>query len=536
MSWKGTTKVFGRLPQRVLTKTRIRSETKDYQFDDVYSQFNELTKKTEKFHSDAIKFRDNLTESLNHQVNVAEILITLYNPIQGSEGGVVTRRQKTPVKSMKAVEEYEALATETRDLILPELDTLDVIVISPAKEFLNIIKTIKKTISKRDHKKTDYDRFKTNLKKLQDKKEKSSSEEKQMFKLEEQFSRATQEYDHYNDLLKEELPIFFEYRSEFIEPVFETFYNIQLNIFTILLERLEQLIDNTGEYFDIETDIIEGYERKRVEVDPKIELLTVIKRGGKNASSSTSKISSSNSKLNVPPSHESIRSRSPNYLNTDDASSSYSSRSPRTRSPRSRSPRSRSPRPVGNNSFRVKKGYDYEEEEEREEEEREEEEEYEEEQDYEESPPAYTPIPMPSPPMIKPKPNVNTPIIKPKPNMNTPIIMPKPKIKPILNTPVIRPKPNINNDNNNNNNNNNIQKSRPLAPPPPVPITAPKPKIVRNYVIALYDYDAQAEGDLSFKKDDKIEVIERTQNINDWWKGRLDGTIGVFPGNYVAEP
>ncbi|CAG8602067.1 185_t:CDS:2, partial [Diversispora eburnea] len=414
---KGTTKAFGRLPQRVLTKTRIRSATKDYQFDDIYSQFNELTKKTEKFHIDAVKFRDNLTESLNHQVNIAEILITLYDPIKGSEEGAVTRRQKTPVKSMKAVEEYEAAVIEVRELILPELDTLDVTVISPAKEFLNIIKMIKKTISKRDHKKTDYDRFQTNLKKLQDKKEKSSSEEKQMFKLEEQFSRATQEYDHYNNLLKEELPLFFEYRSEFIEPVFENFYTIQLNVFTILFERLELLVDNTGEYFDIETDIIEGYERKREEIDPKIELLTVIKKVGKNTSSNTPK-SSSSSKLNVPPSHDSMRSRSPNYLNSNNAAS-YSS---------------------------LKKGYDYEEEE------REEEcEEYEEEE----------------------------------------------------------------------------------PPPPPVPFTAPKPKpkIVRNYVIALYDYDAQADGDLSFKKDDKIEVIERTQNINDWWKGRLNGTIGVFPAS-----
>lgn len=49
-------------------------------------------------------------------------------------------------------------------------------------------------------------------------------------------------------------------------------------------------------------------------------------------------------------------------------------------------------------------------------------------------------------------------------------------------------------------------------------------------MLALYDYDAQAEGDLSFKKDDKIELVERTQDANDWWTGRLRGVIGVFPG------
>ncbi|ORX51347.1 hypothetical protein DM01DRAFT_320355 [Hesseltinella vesiculosa] len=68
------------------------------------------------------------------------------------------------------------------------------------------------------------------------------------------------------------------------------------------------------------------------------------------------------------------------------------------------------------------------------------------------------------------------------------------------------------------------------APPPPPPASKPK-----KYVIALYDYDAQADGDLSFRKDDRIELIERTTDANDWWTGSLHGMRGIFPGNYVAE-
>ncbi|ORY01847.1 BAR-domain-containing protein [Basidiobolus meristosporus CBS 931.73] len=56
-----------------------------------------------------------------------------------------------------------------------------------------------------------------------------------------------------------------------------------------------------------------------------------------------------------------------------------------------------------------------------------------------------------------------------------------------------------------------------------------------GYVIALYDFEAQSEGDLSFRKDDKIEVLERTDSQNDWWQGRLHGVVGLFPGNYVAD-
>ncbi|KAI8147369.1 hypothetical protein BJV82DRAFT_642847 [Fennellomyces sp. T-0311] len=69
------------------------------------------------------------------------------------------------------------------------------------------------------------------------------------------------------------------------------------------------------------------------------------------------------------------------------------------------------------------------------------------------------------------------------------------------------------------------------SPPPPPPIANKSVK----YVVALYDYDAQTEGDLSFRKDDKIELIERTPDQNDWWTGRLHGVTGIFPGNYVSE-
>ena len=52
---------------------------------------------------------------------------------------------------------------------------------------------------------------------------------------------------------------------------------------------------------------------------------------------------------------------------------------------------------------------------------------------------------------------------------------------------------------------------------------------------ALYDFDAQAEGDLSFKAGDRIEVVERTENAEDWWTGRLNGQQGVFPGEWGVE-
>ncbi|KAI8919993.1 hypothetical protein PhCBS80983_g01789 [Powellomyces hirtus] len=70
-----------------------------------------------------------------------------------------------------------------------------------------------------------------------------------------------------------------------------------------------------------------------------------------------------------------------------------------------------------------------------------------------------------------------------------------------------------------------------------LPAAAPGPSTVprASYVIALYDFEGAEEGDLTFKKDDKIEVIRRTEDTNDWWSGKCKGVTGQFPGNYVCE-
>jgi amphiphysin len=71
------------------------------------------------------------------------------------------------------------------------------------------------------------------------------------------------------------------------------------------------------------------------------------------------------------------------------------------------------------------------------------------------------------------------------------------------------------------------------APPPPPPLK-PKPSYgaapAVKYVVALFDFEAQAAGDLSFSVGDRIELVERTGSAEDWWTGRVDGRQGVFPG------
>jgi amphiphysin len=67
------------------------------------------------------------------------------------------------------------------------------------------------------------------------------------------------------------------------------------------------------------------------------------------------------------------------------------------------------------------------------------------------------------------------------------------------------------------------------SPPPPPPKAFNK-----VYVKAIYDYAAQDSGDLTFKTNDVIEVVEKTESTNDWWVGKLNGKSGNFPANYVT--
>ncbi|KAI8577242.1 hypothetical protein K450DRAFT_252900 [Umbelopsis ramanniana AG] len=50
-----------------------------------------------------------------------------------------------------------------------------------------------------------------------------------------------------------------------------------------------------------------------------------------------------------------------------------------------------------------------------------------------------------------------------------------------------------------------------------------------HYLIAVWDYVAEGEFELSFKQGDKIKLLER--HNDDWWEGELNDQIGFFPAN-----
>ena len=49
----------------------------------------------------------------------------------------------------------------------------------------------------------------------------------------------------------------------------------------------------------------------------------------------------------------------------------------------------------------------------------------------------------------------------------------------------------------------------------------------------LYNYKAEMKCDLEFRKGQVIKIITRTDKQFDWWEGKLEDRVGIFPANYV---
>ena len=52
-------------------------------------------------------------------------------------------------------------------------------------------------------------------------------------------------------------------------------------------------------------------------------------------------------------------------------------------------------------------------------------------------------------------------------------------------------------------------------------------------VQALFDFRAKMKCDLEFRKGQVIQVLTRTERQHDWWEGKIEDRVGIFPANYV---
>jgi amphiphysin len=350
---------------------------------------------------------------LTHQIEFSKAIAEIYSPISGRMSDPDSFVEEGNEAGIEACNEYEGIVRDLQETLKPELEMIETRVIKPADELLEIIKAVRKLALKRDHKQLDYDRQRANLKKIQDKKEKTLKDEKAMYKAEADVEQATQDYNYFNDLLKDELPKLFRLEREFIKPLFQSFYYMQLNVFYTLHDRMQHI--DIG-YFELTLDIEAAYEKKRGDVQSQVEAISIVK-------------------------YKTTGGMKPGQ-------SKYGSKALEAKS--AAGPARRSTLSEGTDT----------------------------------PPPPYSPGPS------------------------------------ALTSPPLSAK-----------SWSGAAKAKGAAPPPP----KPKPSRLSGVpaaetVTALYDYEAQAEGDLSFIAGDVIDIVTRTANDNEWWIGKVRGKQGQFPG------
>ncbi|CAO3623672.1 unnamed protein product [Cunninghamella echinulata] len=69
----------------------------------------------------------------------------------------------------------------------------------------------------------------------------------------------------------------------------------------------------------------------------------------------------------------------------------------------------------------------------------------------------------------------------------------------------------------------------PPPPPPPAPTSTPSLPTYK----AIYPFRSDQDGEISFEKDDILEILEKDDN--GWWLAKKDGLEGWVPNNYLEE-
>ncbi|KAJ1918098.1 BAR adaptor protein Hob1 [Mycoemilia scoparia] len=512
MSWKGFKKAMERLPHQVTSKMGKGSKTIDDDYEVQRERFKDIETIIKKIFEDASKFRDGITNALKYQENFLQLIKDLYCPIiASSNGGKVTDaaggpEQRQPIQNREAspemIQAAQQLFTETNQLqneVMPHLQKMEERVVYPLQEVLAMMKNVRRVMDKRDHKLIDFDRFKNSVTKLEAKGNeggRSLSDEKSYHKNMAQYQESERQYNYYNDMLKTELEQFFSLVQALADPIFLSFFRIQQEIYMTMYRLIDQIV-KTNPKIDGSRPVVSGWMDRWSSSEATLRGLDLWDNGfmetkpynpGKSGFAGsigrTFKRSNTGSKGGataaagpspLPPAPTSHHHHHHHNAAGTAAGVGAAASAVGGSGPIPAVKMPSIPSSTGSGHYQ---------------------------------PPPYEAVV----PGRGSTPNFGgygsdhkSPIPQ---NVATP---------PAAHAHTNRPPPVA------------ATASVPQPPPPPPQPQAPQ------YVIALYDYDAQAEGDLTFKENDRIEIVNRTNNNNDWWTGKLNGTVGIFPANYVRD-
>ncbi|ODV61985.1 amphiphysin [Ascoidea rubescens DSM 1968] len=272
MSFKGFSKSIKRAPTTIRYKFKMGTQTVDPVYLDAERRFKELETETKKLSEESNRYFTAVNGMLDHQIEFSKGIEEIYKPISGKVSDPNSLIPEGNPQGIEASEAYRAVVAELKATLAPDLELIETRIIEPAQDLLKIIESVKKMALKRNHKQLDLDRHNNTLKKYESKKEETAKDIERLSKAQTNVTIAQEEYDYYNNLLKSELPFLFQYQAEFIQPLFVSFYYMQLSIFYTLYNRMEEL---KIPYFDLSGDILESFNAKRGNIHEQAEALGI---------------------------------------------------------------------------------------------------------------------------------------------------------------------------------------------------------------------------------------------------------------------
>jgi amphiphysin len=229
MSWKGFKKAVNRLPYMIQQKAGYSDETVDDDYNAIIGQYQEFVELSKKLLDYSIKYKAALAGMFTHQESTAKTFELVYEPMGASRDGTAEELNK--------IKNFRDGSKAICENLLPELEMMiERKVIQPTQDLLLVLRKIDKTITKRDHRKVDFDRHRTALTKLRA----TNSDERSIIKSEHEFQNAQRDYEEINNLLKHELSVVIECRTEFINPILESLVSFQENLFSKIHDKYKR--------------------------------------------------------------------------------------------------------------------------------------------------------------------------------------------------------------------------------------------------------------------------------------------------------
>ncbi|PBP16641.1 SH3 domain containing protein [Diplocarpon rosae] len=418
-------------------------------------------------------WRDAWVSILGINVSISSLFEELYSPISGTDDGGGRTGAVTSREQLNRTSKLKDVYTDLKTDLLDEVSMMDSRVIRPATEAREYIQPIRKVIKRRDNKRLDWERYIDKVNNYQRKVKRTDRENAALVKAEDELSRAAEEFKVLDESLKQTLP-----------PVVSAAFSIlphllavQILIQNTILAQYYTALHNYCEDASFPSppppmaDVISVWNSDFKPAQQEIERIMLIARG--------KAINQPLALRDAPPKVSSITS-----LNVRNGFASHRPSSSQGPSSQSVSPHSEK------RVMRI---------------------------------PSSQSIPSCAPPATVPTPSPEPTAVHSPPDYSS-------HITPVSSYSAHSPAgPSMDYFQRSSSTNPSILQKKKPPPPPPKRIGSQNSVL---FAVALYDFDGQSQGDLSFREGDQIRVIKKTDSTDDWWEGELRGVKGSFPANY----